>query len=441
MNAMSSSPLMQACFDFDPRDAHGRARRRNRRAGVVAFVLTYALLAWMSGARAQGFDAVIGLVQGQSDGWLQNLAKSGQTAFIALAGLEITWCAMLWAFEKDNMGGILGDLVKSVMTIAFFYGVMVNAHIWIPAIHEQFTNAAGNLESRDLTVDGVLGQGLKAYLFIYFNMLDPVQIFAGAVTQIVSLIVKVIAMMPSGGLATAATQGEDLIQPLVDIAMTLLWGFTSWGVGGIVALCVLIAYLIIALQLVMLQVEMALLMAAGAVFLGLGGSRWTRDYVQKYLNHALVTGFRYLVLMMVLSFTVAGADAAPWEARWTAIQGSYLALSGHTDLTQAQSAMSSTFAMLFLALVKVFLAIKAPDLAGALFSGGAALTAGGVGGAVMTMANTASMALGAPAAAVGAAEAVGKVAAVGLKGAAKSAGNQASQGLKPKPSEDSAKPL
>jgi type IV secretion system protein TrbL len=417
-----------------------RARARNVRAGLVAFVVTYALLAWMGGARAQGFDAVLGIVQGQSDTWLQNLAKTGQSAFIALAGLEIAWCALLWAFEKDSMNSIVGDLVKSVMTISFFYAVMTNAHYWIPLIHQQFSTAAGTLESKDLTVDGVVGQGLKAYLFIYFNMLDPVQIFAGVITQMVTLITNIIKMMGTLGTSTIVTGGDDLIVPLVEIGMTLLWGFTSWAVGGTVALCVLIAYLVIALQLVMLQVEMALLMAAGAIFLGLGGSRWTRDYVQKYLNHALVTGFRYLVLMMVLSFTVAGADAAPWEARWDAMQSSYLALGGHTDLTAAQSAMASTFAMLFLALVKVFLAIKAPDLAGALFSGGAALTANAVGDTVMTMANAATTALGAPGAVVGAAEAAGKLAAVGIKGAAKSAGIQAAEHLKPK-SPESVKPL
>ncbi|HVZ42786.1 MAG TPA: type IV secretion system protein [Ramlibacter sp.] len=428
---MPHNPLAQACYLIDPRDAEGRSRRRHVRSGVIAFSLTYLLLFFAQGAQATSFDGILGVMQSQTTTWLASLAATGRTAFLALATIEIAWCAALWAFEKDNMTSMMGDMVKSIMTISFFYALMINAPEWIPKIHEQFTDLSQNtIHAPALTVDAVIGQGLQACIFVLINLLNPLNIFAGVAAQIAALVQAIVGMVASIGISTVVTGGENLITPLVQIGMILLWGFTSWCIAGLVSLVVLVCYLIIALQLLMLQIEMGLLMAAGAVFLGLGGSRWTRDYVQKYLNHALVTGFRYLVLMMVLSVTMAGAEAAPWEATASAFTGLAQGMSGaQGDANQALLVSISSFGILFLVLIKTFLAIKAPDLAGALFSGGSVLTASSVSDTVMGVVGAAATVVGMPGAAMQSAEAL-----KGLSAAAKPAGGAGAAAGAAKPS-------
>ncbi|MBI2772561.1 MAG: type IV secretion system protein [Burkholderiales bacterium] len=383
--------------------------RRRIRSFVFAFGATYGMLYWMSGAHAQGMDAILGVVEQQGKGIMSTLAQGARTTFIALATIEITWCAALWAFEKDNMSSMMGDMVKTIMTLCFFYALMVNAPEWIGIIHEQFKSVSANsLKVTALTPDGVIAEGVRASIFVQINMLNPLNLWAGLASQIATLISQVIAMM-----ALVGTNAEAVMTTLVSIGATVLWGFTGFMIGGLVSLCVLICYLIIALQLVMLQVEMCLLMAAGAVFLGLGGSRWTRDYVQKYMNHALVTGLRYLVLMMVLSFTLAGVDQDPWAATtgaWTGAMSNAMSVgsTGTASEHGAQlSAAMSSLGILFLVLTKTFLAIKAPELASALMTGGAALTANSVADTVMTGVNAAATVVGAPGTIAQSAEAMG----------------------------------
>lgn len=411
---MNHGSLLQNCFLFDPHDPGSRERRRDVRTAILAFFLTYCMLHWMSGANAQGmFGNIVGTFDTQSKTWLSDLASAGKTAFIALAGIEITWCAMLWAFEKDSMTGMMGDLVKSIMTIGFFYMILINAPDWIPIIHEQFTSlSASTIKAPTLTVDGIIGYGIRGAIFIWVNLMNPVNIFAGVAAQLAELtrlIVEMLAkIVASGGLSLVVTGGAELVEPLTQIGMIILWGFSSWCISGLISLVVLICYFIIALQLLMLQVEMGLLMAAGAVLLGLGGSRWTRDYVQKYLNHALVTGIRFLVLMMVLTVTMAGLEATPWDATGNALEGMAQGFTGGGgDENQALLVAISGMGILFTVLIKTFLAIKAPDLAGALFSGGSALTASSVSDTVMGAVGAAATVMGLPAGAVGAAEGLG----------------------------------
>ena len=381
--------------------------RRNLRAGIVAFAIMFGTLYWMGGAQAQGLNVILGVIDAQGKSWMTGLAEAGRTTFMALATIEITWCAALWAFEKDNMTSMMGDMVKAIMTISFFYALMVNAPEWIGIIHEQFKHAsAETLKVTALTPDGVLMEGFMASQYVRMNMMNPAVLFAGMASQIISLIEQVVVLFITAGAAAAANPqaGADMLTTLATIGTTLLWGLMGFGFANLVSLCVLICYFIIALQLVMLQIEMILLMAAGAIFLGLGGSRWTREYVQTYMKHALTTGLRYLVLMMVLSFTMAGMDANPFDAA---------ANSWKTLLTEGGSAemnvAMSSFGILFLVLTKTFLAIKAPELASALMTGGSALTANSVADTVMTGVNAAATVVGMPAAGVGAAEAMGTI--------------------------------
>ena len=65
------------------------------------------------------------------------------------------------------------------------------------------------------------------------------------------------------------------------------------------AVVIFIAYLAIAIQFVVAMVESYLVIGAGVIFLGFGGSRWTAAYVERYIAYAVSVGMKILVLYLL----------------------------------------------------------------------------------------------------------------------------------------------
>src|SRR5262249_16457638 len=141
-----------------------------------------------------------------------------------------------------------------------------------------------------------------------------------------------------------------------------------------------------AAQYFTLKLESYVLAAAGAVFLGFGSSSWTKEYVSKYLNYALNVGVRLLVLILVLGLTLDKVARA--------------AVHFSLDFGPLLEVFAGT-------VVQALLAIKAPELAGALMNGGIGLSAGSASGA---MSAAMGGAVGGVAKAVSAAQGVGNMA-------------------------------
>ena len=66
------------------------------------------------------------------------------------------------------------------------------------------------------------------------------------------------------------------------------------------AVVIFIAYLAIAIQFVVAMVESYLVIGAGVIFLGFGGSRWTAAYVERYIAYAVSVGMKILVLYLLV---------------------------------------------------------------------------------------------------------------------------------------------
>src|SRR5258707_8080384 len=66
------------------------------------------------------------------------------------------------------------------------------------------------------------------------------------------------------------------------------------------AVIIFIAYLAIAIQFVVAMVESYLVIGAGVIFLGFGGSRWTATYIERYIAYAVSVGMKILVLYLLV---------------------------------------------------------------------------------------------------------------------------------------------
>lgn len=297
----------------------------NNKSSLVRRVWFYALCAVLffaaSGARADVFDTITQSYQSATTGWFSALQGYAQTLFWLLAAIELAWSGITWALEKDNMSSFTAALVKKIMGISFFYALLLNAGTWIPAIVNSLKiagqNAAG---SGGLSPSSIVDQGI----FTASTMLESL---------------------------------KDL--SLFDSPMTIV-------VGGLSALGIVIAFVVIAGQLMVALIESYIAIGAGVLFLGFGGARWTTDFTQKYVSYAFATGVKLFMLYLILGLGMAQAST------WAALL--------------ATASLENIFAVLGGSLILAFLAFQIPGMAAAMLSGSPSLTAGAAASTAATVA-------------------------------------------------------
>jgi type IV secretion system protein TrbL len=297
----------------------------NNKSSLVRRVWFYALCAVLffaaSGARADVFDTITQSYQTATTGWFSALQGYAQTLFWLLAAIELAWSGITWALEKDNMSSFTAALVKKIMGISFFYALLLNAGTWIPAIVNSLKiagqNAAG---SGGLSPSSIVDQGI----FTASTMLEGL---------------------------------KDL--SLFDSPMTIV-------VGGLSALGIVIAFVVIAGQLMVALIESYIAIGAGVLFLGFGGARWTTDFTQKYVSYAFATGVKLFMLYLILGLGMAQAST------WAALL--------------ATASLENIFAVLGGSLILAFLAFQIPGMAAAMLSGSPSLTAGAAASTAATVA-------------------------------------------------------
>jgi type IV secretion system protein TrbL len=66
------------------------------------------------------------------------------------------------------------------------------------------------------------------------------------------------------------------------------------------ALLSFLAFLGLSIQFVVATVESYLVIGAGFLFLGFGGSRWTAPYVERYIAYAVSVGVKIMVIYLLI---------------------------------------------------------------------------------------------------------------------------------------------
>jgi P-type conjugative transfer protein TrbL len=73
--------------------------------------------------------------------WYQALLPVAKSLFVTLAAIELTWSAAWWAIEQDDLNPLLMRLLRRLLTIGFFWTVLLKANVWVPAVIEGFVAA------------------------------------------------------------------------------------------------------------------------------------------------------------------------------------------------------------------------------------------------------------------------------------------------------------
>jgi type IV secretion system protein TrbL len=244
----------------------GRGGLRLCRSFSYWILISVVLLTATAIAHAQGPNSLNGPsslldeYKGLQNGWITKLLGAAQRLFFLLAGIEVAWSFTLLAIEKADFQALTATIVRKIMWIGIFYGILLYGVTpggagWIPAIIDSFH---------------ILGQNASS-----IGAIGPSAIVGFGVNMCVDLL--------------SSLKGADFLAAFAS-SMALVF----------CAVIIFISYIAIAIQFVVAMVESYLVVGAGVIFLGFGGSRWTAAYVERYIAYAISVGMKILVLYLLV---------------------------------------------------------------------------------------------------------------------------------------------
>src|SRR5258708_14434818 len=228
---------------------------------ICVVLLTATALAHAQGpSSVNGPSSVLDEYRGLQNGWISKLVGAAQRLFFLLAGIEVAGSFTLLAIEKADFQALTATIVRKIMWIGIFYaillyGVTPGGGGWIPAIINSFHILGQNASSvGPLGPDAIVGFG-------------------------VNMCIDLLASLKAANFLTSFASSMALV---------------------FCAVIIFISYLAIAIQFVVAMVESYLVIGAGVIFLGFGGSRWTAAYVERYIGYAVSVGMKILVLYLLV---------------------------------------------------------------------------------------------------------------------------------------------
>jgi type IV secretion system protein TrbL len=243
-----------------------------------------------------------------ANAWIPAIMHESAFLFYVLATLDFAWGAPSFLRESDFTGLFL-SLVKKLLVISFFYAVLINGQVWIPAIVNSFAQL------------GATAAGVPLAQSPSDIMMQGLQIVSNLFTEV---------------------SGTDLLtQP-------------GGAITTVLAACIVLAsYIIITLHYVVTKLEAIIVMSAGYIFLGFGGSRWTTPYFERYISLAVSTGVRLMLIYLMLG--VFGTVSNNWIAT----------MNGYT----ADQPITQIFPTLMSMLLFAFASWMIPKMAGSVAAG------------------------------------------------------------------------
>lgn len=247
-----------------------------RKTAVLCGICALAFLGTARTANAQTSpSAMLDQFRAVRMTWLTTAATYANRLFGILALIEFAWTAAILVLERTDLQGWTAALIRKMMFIGMFFALLNFGADWIPRIINSFqtigqtASGLGSLAPTDVLVKGLNIAG---------------HLLSGAAS--------------SGWMGNFGT------------ALSLVFA----------ALLAFLAFLGLTVQLVVTLVESYLVVGAGFIFLGFGGSRWTAPYVERFISLAVSTGVKIMVLYLLLGAGLTLTDG--WVAAARAIPGS-----------------------------------------------------------------------------------------------------------------------
>ena len=294
---------------------------------------------------------------GKAFQWSEIIRVYAIRLFLLLAAIDFGWMCANFIFEKKELEDMIYSAAKKLMTLSFFFSLLLTTNTWIPQIINSFAKIGKEAGGTNVsTPDGIAANGFDAAIGI-FQIMGELDL------------------------------GEQIVAVLPAVLMAAL---------------IFMAFLWTAAQLLVAQIESSIAIGAGIILMGFGGSRWTTDMATKYKQYVVATGVK-----LMLMYIIVGTGATLFN--------DIKLVSGEQFLSSMLVAAGSAFMYAFLATKVPAMAsgmmsgspsMSAGDLMGAAIGAGAAIAGLGAAGAAMGKAGAGALGGGA-AAATGVGQALG----------------------------------
>lgn len=213
---------------------------------------------------------ILSAFQAARGSWIASVSSYANALFGALAVIEFAWSAAVMVLEKADLQSWTSALVRKIMWIGGFYMLLINGTTWIPFIIDSFTK---------------IGQTSSGVVSI-----SPSAVFAQGLAV-------------AGALSNGFSVAGFLTQPAVIFSLI------------VAAVIVVVSYAMITIQFLVAIVESYIVVAAGFVFLGFGGSRWTAPYAERYIGLAVSNGTKIMVIYLLIAVGTTLGSAWVTEAQ------------------------------------------------------------------------------------------------------------------------------
>lgn len=249
--------------------------------------------------------------------WFDAIWPFANGLFALLATIEFAWSMAILALERADLQTFLAGFIQKIMWIGAFFTLLTFGPVWVPAIIDSFVTLGANAGNggAPLTPSLVFQRGIE----IAGRLMDG----AGAAMFITNI---------AAGFALVAS-----------------------------ALLVMLSFVMVTIQFVVAMVESYIVVAAGLIFLGFGGSRWTVPYVERYLALAVAVGVKIMVLYLLIGLGMVVSEG--WIASAIAVP-------------EQPSPGMSALEIVGSALIFGMLCWQAPKLVSGLLGGAPSLSAG-----------------------------------------------------------------
>ena len=312
-----------------PRQPASHGRDLRTLIGIAAVLVVLALCDQSALASPGGSGTLTDVANAfkvTSGGWITTALGYARHLFFALVAIELAWTAITYVLQRDSLPDFVAQLVLKLMGIFFFLALLQNAPTWIPAIVDSFSQAGASIGGQDVVLDpsSTFGQGLELAKNMLGTLNNPAMFTA--------------------------------------ILPVLLAVFCAIGV--------VVAYAIVAGQLMIALIESYIVISAGLFLLGFSGSRWTLPFSERYVGYAVSVGIKLFMLYLIVG--LGGTLASQWEALFS---------PGVPPAPEVYVGVAGS------ALVFMLLGWQIPNLAAALMNGSPSMTLGTAGNVVATTAS------------------------------------------------------
>jgi type IV secretion system protein VirB6/type IV secretion system protein TrbL len=221
-------------------------------------------------AGATVVDSITTQYQDSALSWILSIQQHAEDLFWILAAISAVWTFIVLVLRQSDLADFVGAVVRFILTTIFFYWLLDNGPNFASKILASTLHLA-----TDAT--GINGAGWVDF---------------------VNLGMKI----------------------FMDTAKAVsLWNPVQAVLLDLVAIGLLVALSLITVNLVLVNCETYVTLAAGTIFLGFGASEWTRELSISYFKHLLGVGIKQFVTLLLAAIALnvmQSIDASHAAAGW-----------------------------------------------------------------------------------------------------------------------------